>query len=368
MTTQRSPRFILFALAFGVFVAADDLTVVSTMLRQIVFDLEIPLPDGLDQAAWIVNAYLIAYVVVMPFTGKLSDLFGRKRIYLFSLILFLVGSIWVILPFSPITSNFVEPSFNFFLIGRVITALGGGAMVPVSMAIIADIYAPEKRASALGILGAIDTAGWVWGPLYGALLVRYLSWEWQFYLNIPLTIIGIVLIMVALRDLEEPVVTTPIDWVGAALLTICLLTLNIALLNSGDISAAGGFADFEAESKVSTMPLYLTALASFLLFVFYERRLQNGGSTPPLISPALFTLPNFTLAILVNFIIGSTLIIAMVNVPLVINVLEIEVGSAAITSGWLLSTMTGAMAVMAYVGGQWTERQGIRPPTLAGLL
>ena len=366
--TQRSPRFILFALAFGVFVAADDLTVVSTMLRQIVFDLEIPLPDGLDQAAWIVNAYLIAYVVVMPFTGKLSDLFGRKRIYLLSLILFLIGSIWVILPFNPLTEAFFEPSFRFFLTGRVITAIGGGAMVPVSMAIIADIYSPQKRASALGILGAIDTAGWVWGPLYGALLVRYLSWEWQFYLNIPLTILGIVLIVIALRDLEEPTATVQIDWIGAALLTICLLTLNIALLNSGDISAAGGFADFETESKVSTTPLYLSALVSFVLFILYEQRLERQGATPPLISPSLFKLPNFTPAILVNFIIGSTLIIAMVNVPLVINVLEFDVGGAAITSGWLLSTMTGAMAVMAYVGGQWTERRNIRQPTLAGLL
>ena len=367
MKTQ-SPRLILFALAFGVFVAADDLTVVSTMLRQIVFDLEIPLPDGLDQAAWVVNAYLIAYVVVMPFTGKLSDIFGRKRIYLLSLILFLIGSIWVILPFNPLTAPFFEASFRSFLIGRVITAVGGGAMVPVSMAIIADIYKPEKRASALGILGAIDTAGWVWGPLYGAILVRYLSWEWQFYLNIPLTLLGIVLILVALRDLEEPTVTEPIDWIGAGLLTTCLLTLNIALLNSGDISAAGGFADFEAETKVSTLPLYLTAAATFILFGLYERRLEQNQSIAPLISPALFKLPNFTIAILINFIIGSTLIIAMVNVPLVVNVLEVDVGSAAITSGWLLSCMTGAMAIAAYIGGQWTERRGILPPTLVGLL
>ncbi|MEZ4641505.1 MAG: MFS transporter [Chloroflexota bacterium] len=159
MTSSRhpSPRLILAVVAFGVFVAADDLTVVSTMLRQIIFDLEIPLPQGLDKAAWIVNAYLIAYVVVMPFVGRLSDIVGRRAVYVGSLLLFLSGSIWVPL----------APDLNSFIVGRVLTALGGGAMVPVAMAVIGDVYAPQKRATAMGTLGAIDTAGWVWGRCTG---------------------------------------------------------------------------------------------------------------------------------------------------------------------------------------------------------
>ena len=364
---RASPRLVLFALAFGVFVAADDLTVVSTMLRQIVFDLEIPLPDGLDQAAWVVNAYLIAYVVVMPFIGRLGDIIGRKRVYITSLLLFLFGSIWVILPFNALTSSYFEPTLRFFLIGRVITAIGGGAMVPVSMAIIADVYRPEKRASALGILGAIDTAGWVWGPLYGALLVRFLTWEWQFYLNIPLTLFGIGLAFYALRDLPEPAVKPRIDWVGAALLTVSLLTLNIALLNSGDISAAGGFADFDAPDQTGTTPLYITAAVTLALFVFWQRRVARGGGQP-LIDLGLFGRTNFAAAVLINFIVGGILIIAMVNVPLVVNVLEVDVGGAAIVSGVLLSAMTGTMAFTAYIGGKWTERSSYRPPVVAGLL
>ena len=125
-----NPSLILAVICFGVFVAADDLTVVSTMLRQIVFDLQIPLPDGLDKAAWIVNAYLIAYVVVMPITGRISDLIGRRTVYVAALTLFLLGSIW--LPFTK--------TLPAFLAGRVLTAIGGGAMVPVGMAIIGDIF------------------------------------------------------------------------------------------------------------------------------------------------------------------------------------------------------------------------------------
>ena len=364
-----SPRTILFVVAFGVFVAADDLTVVSTMLRQIIFDLEIPLPDGLDQAAWIVNAYLIAYVVVMPFIGRLSDILGRRAVYIGSLILFLAGSIWV--PFAT--------DLNSFIVGRVLTALGGGAMVPVAMAVIGDVYPRQKRASALGALGAIDTAGWVWGPLYGALLIRFLTWQWQFYLNIPLSLLGIAAAWLALRDLPEPKTRERIDWLGTAVLTVTLITLNIALLSSGDVQAAGGFAQLQTDTpSTNTGLLYGVAAVAFLTFLAIEyylgkRAQSNSGAAtkflpPPLIDLFLFRQRNFSPAILINFLVGGILIIAMVNVPLLVNVLEFDVETAALTSGYLLSGMTGAMAIMAWVGGQLTERLSYRPVTAVGLL
>ncbi len=371
-----SSRIILLVVAFGVFVAADDLTVVSTMLRQIIFDLEIPLPDGLDQAAWIVNAYLIAYVVVMPFIGRLSDILGRRAVYVGSLVLFLAGSIWVPL----------APDLNSFIVGRVLTALGGGAMVPVAMAVIGDVYPREKRASALGALGAIDTAGWVWGPLYGALLIRFLSWQWQFYLNIPLSLLGIAAAWWALRDLPEPKTRERIDWLGTAVLTISLISLNIALLSSGDVQAAGGFAQLQTDSSpTNTGLLYAIAAISFIIFLAIEyylgQRAQHPASVtpspphpftlslpPPLIDLSLFRRRNFSPAILVNFLVGGILIIAMVNVPLLINVLEFDVETAALTSGYLLSGMTGAMAIMAWIGGQLTQRLSYRPVTAVGLL
>lgn len=375
-TRTNSPKVILFVVAFGVFVAADDLTVVSTMLRQIIFDLEIPLPDGLDQAAWIVNAYLIAYVVVMPFIGRLSDILGRRAVYVGSLLLFLVGSIWIPL----------APNLNSFIVGRVLTALGGGAMVPVAMAVIGDVYPREKRASALGALGAIDTAGWVWGPLYGALLIRFLSWQWQFYLNIPLSLLGIAAAWWFLRDLPRPQTRERIDWLGTAVLSISLISLNIALLNSGDVQAAGGFAQLQSDAPAANNSLlYATAAVSFLIFLAIEHYLGkhtpspkqsqiahsftgNRSLPPPLIDLTLFKRANFTPAILINFLVGSILIIAMVNVPLLVNVLQFDVQTAALTSGYLLSGMTGAMAVMAWVGGQLTERWSYRPITAVGLL
>lgn len=352
-----APGRVLAVLAFGVFVAADDLTVVSTMLRQIVFDLGIALPDGLDQAAWIVNAYLIAYVVVMPFIGRISDLIGRKTVYLSALVLFLAGSVWT--PFAP--------DLPTFLASRVITAVGGGAMVPVSLAIIGDIYPTQRRATALGTLGAVDTAGWVWGPLYGALLVRFLSWRWQFYLNIPLALIGIAAAWLVLRDLPQPTTRKPVDWPGAALLTVALLTLNLGLLGAGDVGAAGGFAALEPQPAL-TWPYYAAAALALTGFVAWQRRLaQQGGA--PLVDMGLFGRTNFSPAVLINFLIGSALIIAMVNAPLIVNVLEgSDVGGAALLSGQLLSAMTGSMALLAYVGGRLSDRVGYRLPTLLGVL
>lgn len=352
MRRSPSPRLILAVVSFGVFVAADDLTVVSTMLRQIIFDLRIPLPDGLNQAAWIVNAYLIAYVVVMPFMGRVSDLIGRRKVYVGALGLFLLGSIWVPL----------APNLPLFLVGRVLTALGGGAMVPVGMAIIGDIYAPRRRATALGVLGAIDTAGWVWGPLYGALLVRYLHWRWQFYLNVPLSLLGMAAAWWALRDLPPAAGRGRLDWRGVALLTAGLVALNVALLNRGGIQSVSSLAQLTAEPGMRSAPWWAAAVVALLLFGWVERRQRES-----LVDWSLFRLPNFVPAISVNFLVGGVLIIAMVNVPLFVNVVQVDLAQAALDSGRLLSSMTLAMAVTAYLGGLGTERWGYRGVASAGI-
>ena len=218
MTGRRrpSPAAVLAVVCFGVFVAADDLTVVSTMLRQIIGDLNIPLPDGWDRAAWIVNSYLVAYVAVMPFMGRLSDVLGRRRVFVGALVLFIAGSAWT--PFAG--------SLGPFVVARILTAAGGGAMVPVALAAVGDAFAEERRPGALGVLGAIDTIGWVWGPLFGALLVRFLNWRWQFYLNIPLGLVAMAAAWWALQDLDRPAARRRIDWPAATTLSAALICLE----------------------------------------------------------------------------------------------------------------------------------------------
>jgi EmrB/QacA subfamily drug resistance transporter len=349
---KASPMAVLVVVGFGVFVAADDLTVVSTMLRPIIGDLGIVLPDGLDDAAWIVNAYLIAYVAVMPFSGRLSDLYGRRRVYIAAMTLFLIGSILI-----PRTA-----SLGPFLFGRVLTAIGGGALVPIGMAVVGDAFSVDRRARSLGILGAIDTLGWVWGPLFGAMLVRFLSWQWQFHLNIPLALIGIAAAWWALADYDRPVRPGKIDWIGAATLTTALVALNLALLGSAEIQSVTGLDELTGGSGSGLRWLYPVAVIAGIAFVLRERRTEE-----PLIDFRLFAGRNLTAAVVINFLVGAALVIAMVDVPLFINIVEIDVARSAVVAGWILSALTATMAVTSYVGGRMSERWWYRPPTLIGL-
>ncbi len=352
MKRTASPTAILAVVGFGVFIAADDLTVVSTMLRPIIGDLGIVLPDGLDDAAWIVNAYLIAYVSVMPFMGRLSDIVGRRKVYIGALTLFLIGSIMI--PFTT--------SMGPFLFGRVLTAIGGGALVPVGMAVVGDVFAEKRRARALGTLGAIDTLGWVWGPLYGAMLVRFLSWKWQFYTNIPLAVIGIAAAWWALAAFDKPVRRSKIDWAGATTLTIALVAVNLALLGSAEIQSVTGLEELTGSGGDWLRWLYIVAAIAAVAFVVIERRADD-----PLIDFSLFRGRNLTAAVIINFLVGAALVIAMVDVPLFVNMVEVNVERSAVIAGWVLSALTAAMAVTSYLGGRITERTWYRPPVLIGL-
>ena len=351
-----SPAMILAVVGFSVFVAADDLTVVSTMLRPIIGDLGLVLPDGLDDAAWIVNAYLIAFVAVMPIAGRVSDVLGRRRTFVGAYLLFMVGTILI-----PLSIQFDQP-FRWFLLGRILTAIGGGAMVPVALAVVGDVYEEGKRARALGTLGAIETMGWVWGPLYGAMLVRFLSWEWQFWLNVPLALGGLAASWWALAGHDRPAVRQRVDWVGAALLTIALVSLNMALLGSAEIQSVNGLDELTGGTGPDLWWLYpLSALAAGLFVV------QQSYSANPLFDPRIFRGRNLLISLGVNFVVGAGLVIAMVDVPLFINSVELDLERAAVYAGWTLSALTAAMALTSYLGGRATERWWYQPPVLLGL-
>ncbi len=350
-----SPAAILAVVGFSVFVAADDLTVVSTMLRPIIGDLGLVLPDGLDDAAWVVNAYLIAFVAVMPIAGRISDVLGRRRTFVGAYLLFLVGTTLI-----PLSTSF-DSAFGWFLTGRVLTAIGGGAMVPVALAVVGDVYPEGRRARALGTLGAIETMGWVWGPLYGAMLVRFLSWQWQFWLNIPLALVGLAASWWALEGHDRPAERQRVNWLGATLLTIALVTLNVALLGSAEIQSVNGLDELTG-GTTDLRWLYLVALAAAIAFVWQQRGVDN-----PLFDPRVFQGRNLRAALFVNFVVGAGLVIAMVDVPLFINSVEIDLERAAVYAGWTLSALTAAMAVASYIGGRATEHWWYRPPVSVGL-
>jgi len=364
------------------------------MLPQMIVDFEIPLPAGLDDASWIVSSYLITHVVAMPLMGRISDIFGRRTVFIGCMALFALGSLMVA----------QAQTLNMLILSRVVQAIGGGGVVPVAMAVVGDIFPANRRAFALGVLGAIDTLGWIIGPLYGAFWVNYFTWQWQFYINIPISLFTIGAAWLLLQpqpkatefnsssaeNLSDSNQTNSsvsnrlstlashkkptLDWAGAILLSIALTLINIGLAKSGGEAATGPSFDFStAQANASTwqqiLPYFAGGFIALAIFVLVERKVTN-----PLLDLRMFTIANVTLACLINFVVGFVLMIAMVGVPLFVNAvlatgttMEEFIKTAAMNSGQILSALTGAMAVMSVIGGWLCSRFGYRWPTISGL-
>lgn len=368
---------ILILVSIPIFIGALDLTVVSAVLPHVLVDFEIPLQTGLDDAAWIVTGYLLAYTVSMTFMGRLSDLYGRQKVFLVALGIFALGS-YLVAVADTWPTRLVLRTYYLFATGRpdpslislwnligarVIQAFGAGAMVPVGMALVGDLYPPGRRARPLGFIAAVDTAGWVVGHLYGGIVARFWDWRMIFWLNLPVCLFAFLLIWFLLRGVGQPRGEGRMDWLGAMLITTSLSAFILGLGTGTEISSSSGF-----EDQTALPPYVIPAIliAAFLLGLFIWRQLR---AKHPLIPLSLFRRPNFSPASLANFFVGFGLFIAIANVPLFINMLIAEsIEQGAWDSGWMLSALTVPMALIAVPGGWLTDKIGYRWPSAIGLL
>lgn len=372
-----SPGFKVALIAFPIFIGALDLTVVSAVLPQVLLDLNIPFQTGMDNAAWIITGYLLAYSVSMTFMGRLSDLYGRRRVYLAALVIFGIGSYlaavahtWPTRLIQRIVYLIVGGRQDiayislYTLIGaRMVQAFGAGTMVPVGMAMIGDLFPAGKRARPLGVIAAVDTAGWVVGSLYGGIIVRFWSWQTIFWLNLPICLIAYLLIWSLLKEEDQTKQTGRMDWFGAVLITIGLTILNVALSAGGETANAASLEELKALPPY-TLPALGLVILIMAIFVWWQ-----GKTRDPLIELTLFKKKNYLPASLTNFLVGVALFIAIANVPLFINTLVATTPEqGAWESGWLLSSLTIPMALAAVPGGWITDRKGYRLPSLLGLM
>ena len=299
MDLSSTDRRALGAALLAVLLGALDLTVIATILPGMVTDLRINAAD-VDRYVWIVNSYLLAYVVAIPVVGRLSDIVGRKRAFQASLALFLVGS--VVCAFAGDLPAMVA--------GRAIQGSGGGALLPVTMAMVGDLLPPGRRAAALGLVGAVDTLGWVLGPLWGAMLVEVAPgpdpWRWVFIVNVPLAIAATVAIS-RLGGAQPPAVkawTGRLDVPGALLLAGTLLALNLGLSAGGELGAPAGGARALGGSRNPVaelvLPLLVVAVVLGVLLVQRQRR-----AAWPLLPVTLFGDRQFSAAIVANFLVGA---------------------------------------------------------------
>ena len=366
-----SPNRIIALVCIAIFIGAMDLTVASAFLPQVVVDFELN-TQQFAVAGWVVTMYLAAYAVSMTFAGRLSDLYGRRPAYLVCLAIFVAGSLLVALTRTPNLSFTL--SLEWLVISRVIQALGAGAMVPVSMALVGDLYPPDRRATPLGFIAAVDTAGWVVGHLYGGIMIRvFTDWRIIFWLNIPIGLLAFALCGRALRDVPRQTAQRAgkLDLIGALLIGSALAAFNIAVGSGAEAGTASQFV--EQTTPAYQLPLLMVALLTFAGFIWRELRAEQ-----PLLDLRLFKQRTFSGAALVNLCVGFALIVALGVVPLFINAVVASskphataaeiLSDGAWYTGWVLSALTVTMALMSVGIGRIVNRFGYRAPTAIGLI
>ena len=330
-----SQSVILGILCLGVFSTALDQTVVVAALPSVMVDLEIPLTD-LDTASWIVTAYLVSYTVAMPLAGRLSDVYGRVRMFQAALVLFSIGSALVA----------VAPNFPWVVTARVLQAAGGGATVPIGLAMAVGTVEPQKRGMALGLVAASAEAGSVLGPLYGGGIIEWLGWRWIFWLDIPQSFFLIALLAI-LPNRANP--AAKMDYVGALVLGGALTVLSLALSQRSIFSGE------------SIVPYFMIAGGVLLVgvLILMERRAPQ-----PLLASFLYNSRAFLSSNATQFLVGVALIISLVAVPLMAaTVMEKPAWESALH----LFRLTAAIPVGAILGGYILRWTGVRPICITGL-
>ncbi|HSX30579.1 MAG TPA: MDR family MFS transporter [Candidatus Saccharimonadales bacterium] len=316
---------IIVALMLAMLLAALDQTIVSTALPKIASDLH-----GLSKYSWVATSYLLTSAVATPLYGKISDMFGRKKIFQSAIIIFLVGS----------ALCGAAQSMNQLIIFRGLQGIGAGGLMTLVFAIIGDVVSPRQRGRYQGYFGAVFAVSSVIGPLLGGLFTDHLSWRWVFYINLP---IGLLALSAIAARLHLPVHRSPhkIDYAGAVLLAVSVVTLLLGTVWGG--------VNYPWAS-LEIIGLFAGSLASALLFVWRERYAKE-----PIISLTLFRNNVFSVASLLSFIIGVAMFGALIFLP---EYQQIIRGDSATKSGLMLLPLVAGMMSASVTSGRLISKTG----------
>ena len=335
----------------GLFLAALDAYVVVTLLPSMIADVGLTI-DRFEQATPIVTGFLGGYVVAMPLLGAYSDARGRAPVYAACMVAFAAG--------SAITATSGLWSFTglpWLVAGRVLQGLGGGGLVPLSLALAADLYRGSARTLALGSVAGLQEAGSVFGPLYGATLASLAAsaggWRFVFWINVPLAAICAAGLLIATRRGTSPAkpVTSSIDWVSAGLLGLGMGMLVVAL-----------YPDDPDHRATSALLLPAGISSAVVLGVYGWRQVRR---LEPLVPRELLRSRGFIGAAVSNLLVGAALMVALVDVP-VLGRLVFSLDQLG--SGLLLSRFLIGIPLGAVLGGWLGGRFGSRAVAATGML
>ena len=320
-------KLSMIGLALGMMIACMDGTIVGTCGAEIARDL-----GGMELYSWMITAYLLSETGMVPIAGKMSDRYGRKPLFIAGLLLFIGGSIVAGL----------STDMTMLIVCRAVQGMGGGILMPVAMAAVADFYAPEQRGKMQGMLGAVFGIGSGIGPLVGGFICTYISWHWVFYINVPLAAICFVLTLKKFPSVSNEGLKR-IDYVGMVVLTALILDVLLFFQQLGE------------GVEVTEMNMIMMLIAAFILlaaFILIERRAEDPIVAPKLIHKRIVVLGGIYLFILGLAMIGTLTYVALY----IITIYDYD----TLQCGFAMLPMVFGMMITAMGSGMMVHRTGYR--------
>ncbi|WP_246070612.1 MDR family MFS transporter [Paenibacillus kobensis] len=333
MNEQSRARWITAGLLLGLLLASLDQTIVSTAMPTIIEEL-----GGMSMYSWVFAIYMLASTAAMPIYGKLADLYGRRKTYMIGLSLFLAGSLLC----------GIAQSIGQLVVYRGIQGLGAGALLPISMTIVAELYPPEKRGKFMGLFSAVFALSSIVGPALGGVIVDHAAWGWIFLLNLPLGIPALFLIAAAMKESSSRG-RAVIDWAGAFTLTAAIISLLLALVLGGGDSGARGHYEWTSAPIIT---LFGTFVICTVLFIWAEKKAKE-----PIIPLHLLALRPIAAGNAVGFFMSAGMFGAIVYIPLFIQGV---IGVSASVAGYSLVPLMLSVIVASITGGKLMSRVSYR--------
>jgi len=314
---------VMIALMLGIFVASLDNTIVATSMGSIIGDL-----GGMDKYVWVTSAYLVAEMAGMPIFGKLSDMYGRKKFFIFGILLFLAGSI-----LCGMANTMIQ-----LCIFRAIQGIGGSALMPIAFTIIWDVVPREVRGKMSGIFGAVFGLSSIAGPLLGSFITEQFDWRWIFFINIPIGIIALALIVIFYKE-SKTYTKQIIDWLGF----VFLLGFSISLMFG--LELGGETYPWQSWQIIS---LFCLSVVCFIVFLLVEKWAKD-----PILPFNLFKERLYTSSVLTGMFYGGVFMVSTIYIPLYIQGVT---GGTATNSGLLLLPMMVTSSIAAALGGAFANK------------
>jgi EmrB/QacA subfamily drug resistance transporter len=331
--SHRAKMEILFAVMLGLFLGALDQTIVGPALPTIVTQL-----SGNDYYVWAITIYLLTSTISVPFWGKLSDIYGRKPIFMIGIVIFLFGS-----ALSGLSQN-----MGMLILFRGIQGIGAGSLFPVALAVIGDLFTPQERGKYQGLFGAVFGIAFVAGPLIGGWLTENLSWHWIFYVNIPIGIVALIVIQRLLPTVKTPSATRNFDLLGGAIFTVAMVFLLVGLTNK----------QFGEWTEPTVGGFILVGIIGTLLFILAESRAKE-----PIIPLHLWTGRTYSATMVSVFFAAFAFFGAIVFLPRWFQVVE---GFSPTNSGLAALPLMVGLIASSIVSGLIVARTGRYKWLIAG--